>query len=146
MFFAILDYSVILLRSQIMWSRPTNKWCFKLCNWSMIFFSMLLFTLVKTSQLLGFSVDATLAANRLMNKIKYCWTKTLRKTVLALLQIEVNFVLIPRKFIPDSFFRNQSLRSKTILSMCIWNSRFTLKNFTCNAFCALSFLTGKSLV
>ena len=36
----------------------------------------------------------------MMNKIKYCWIKTLRKTVLALLQINVNFVLIPRKFIP----------------------------------------------
>ena len=36
----------------------------------------------------------------MMNKIKYCWIKTLRKTVLALLQINVNFVLIARKFIP----------------------------------------------
>ena len=36
----------------------------------------------------------------MVNKIKYCWIKTLRKIVLALLQINVNFVLIPRKFIP----------------------------------------------
>ena len=55
----------------------------------------------------------------MMNKIKYCGIKTLRKTVLSLLQIKVNFVLIKRKFVPDSFFRNQSLRSRKIVNKCI---------------------------
>ena len=59
--------------------------------------------LAQTSQLHAFSVDVTLAANRLiqqvvnmMDKIKYYWVKTIRtitsrKTVLALLQINVSF-------------------------------------------------------
>ena len=50
----------------------------------------------------------------MMNKIKHCWIKSLRKTVLVLLQIKVNFVLIPSKFIPDSFFRSQSKKKKKI--------------------------------
>ena len=78
-----------------------------------------------------------------MNKIKHCWIKTLRKTVLVLLQINVNFVLISIKFIPDSFFRSQSLKSKKIWNRCFWNSRFTRKNVFFNECCALSFLERK---
>ena len=52
----------------------------------------------------------------------------MRKTVLALLQINVNFVLIPRKFVPDLLFRIQSHKFKKIFNRWILNSKFTLEN------------------
>lgn len=62
-----------------------------------------------------------------------------------MLQTYVNFILSPRKFIPDIFFRNQSHKLKKI-NKRILNSLFTLKNFAnlVNINIDLSFLKEKS--
>ena len=82
-----------------------------------------------------------------MNKIKHCGIKTLRKTVLALLQINGKFFFwFWGNLCLILFLETSHTSQKKFWTGAFENSRFTPKNFTFNACCVWLFLKGESLM